>query len=149
MRNALTMTAVSTATACVLLVGALGAAAQEAEAPSGALSLELNSLRSVEQGCRVAFVLRNETGADLEALSYEIAVFDADGVLDRMLVLPFGSLAQDKTRAMQFDITESECAGIGRVLINTVAECSAAEGAAPDCLAALETTNLTEVEFGL
>lgn len=137
------------AAAAVALGGTLSATAQETEAGAGAITLQLNSLRTIEQGCRVAFVLRNETGTDIEALSYEIAVFDSGGQLDRMLVLPFGALPQDKTRAMQFDLTETDCAGIGQVLVNTVAECSAAGGAEVDCLAALETSNLTEADFGL
>lgn len=136
------------ATATLALGPALPAMAQQATEAPGAISLQLNSLRTIEQGCRVAFVLQNATGQDIEALSYEIAVFDSEGRLDRMLVLPFGALPSAKTRAMQFDLTETECEGISQVLVNTVAECSAAGAAELDCLAALDTSNLTEVEFG-
>jgi len=143
MRNILT--AIAAAATVILPSGP--AAAQDAG--TGALTLELNRAATVETGCRLTYVATNGTGSDLEAASYEVAVFDGAGVVDRLLILEFGDLADGRTKVMQFDMTEAACEDVSRVLINTVSECRAVDGTQADCLARLETTTRTDIAFGL
>jgi hypothetical protein len=132
------------AMATVTTVGASAAFAQD-----GGFGLELNNAREAENGCRMTYVARNGTGTDLSAISFEVAVFDAEDIVSRLLILEFGALTDGRTKVVQFDLADQPCAGISRLLVNSVSECSAAEGEAPDCMAVLNASSRTDIGFGL
>jgi hypothetical protein len=144
MQNPLSALTLSAAIAGAGLIAA-PAAAQD----GGAFRLELNNTTAVETGCRLTYVATNEMGIDLEEASYEVAVFDGEGLVQRLLILQFGALSDGRTKVVQFDLTETACEDISRLLVNSVSECTAADGSTPDCLAALETTSRSDIEFGL
>lgn len=122
------------------------AAAQEAAAPS--ISLELNSLQPAQGSCRLTFVAANNLGAPLSKVAYEVALFDGKGLVDRLTVLDFRLLPEGKTKVRQFDLPETNCADIGRVLINDATACEG-EGIEPaDCIRKLETSTRTKLDFG-
>jgi hypothetical protein len=123
------------------------AAAQEANAP--ALSLELNALQPSEGGCRLTFVVANGLGANVSRAAFELVLFDAEGLVDRMTVVDFQDLPADKTKVRQFDFKGTSCDQLGRVLINDATDC-AGDGIAPDaCIRNLKTTTKSSsVEFG-
>lgn len=116
-----------------------------------ALSLELNSLGdTADGGCRLTYVANNGMTAALEKTSFQMAVFDGTGSVTRLIVLDFGALAVGKTKVVQFDIPGQTCAQISRIVVNDVAQCTAAGGAAvPDCLTTLATASRTAIQFGL
>lgn len=117
---------------------------------SASIALELNNAATVDTTCRVTYVARNGLDSDLEVMTLEIAVFDAEGtVTDTRILLDFGSMAAGKTKAIAFDLAETTCDQISRLLLNDVAECTAADGSSPDCLAALDTSSRTDIDFGL
>ncbi|WP_236545159.1 hypothetical protein [Tropicimonas marinistellae] len=136
------LTAMTVAT--VTSLGATAAISQE----SG-FGLELNNAREAENGCRMTYVARNATGTDLSAVSFEVAVFDAEDIVSRLLILEFGALTDGKTKVVQFDLADQPCSGISRLLINSLAECTATEGEAPDCLGVLTPSSRTDIGFGL
>jgi len=145
-------------TLTALALSALAAAApgaalaqQEAQPPGGgSFTLELNNAATVEANCRVTYVATNGMGTDLDSMTLEMAVFDAAGtVTDTRILLDFGAMAAGKTKAIAFDLAETTCEDISRLLVNDVAECTAADGSEPDCLAALETSSRAEIDFGL
>ncbi len=127
------------------------APAQQAESENGGgLTLELNTTATVEQSCRVTYVATNNLGTDLETMTLEMAVFDAEGtVTDTRILLDFGTMMAGKTKAIAFDLAETTCEDISRLLVNDVPECTATDGSEPDCLAALETSSRAEIDFGL
>ena len=117
---------------------------------SASIALELNNAATVDTTCRVTYVARTGLDSDLEVMTLEIAVFDAEGtVTDTRILLDFGSMAAGKTKAIAFDLAETTCDQISRLLLNDVAECTAADGSSPDCLAALDTSSRTDIDFGL
>ncbi|QDC11555.1 hypothetical protein FHY55_07950 [Oceanicola sp. D3] len=118
-------------------------------AQSGNFGLELNAARDVGEGCRLTYVATNNTGEGLEKASYEVAVFDQDGVVSRLLILEFGQLQADKTKVVQFDLSDMACSDISRLLVNSVSECVGAEGTSPDCMEGLTTSSRAEIQFGL
>lgn len=124
-------------------------AAPAAAQDGGAFRLELNNTAAVDTGCRLTYVATNAMGLDLDEASYEVAVFDGDGRVQRLLILQFGALTDGRTKVVQFDLAETSCEDISRLLVNSVSECTAADGSSPDCLAALETTSRSDIEFGL
>lgn len=114
--------------------------------------LELNNAADTDAGgCRLTYVATNRTGVDLSQAAYEVAVFNGNGIVSRILVLAFGALPEGKTRIVQFDISDQQCADTSRIIVNDVAECTLAEdGATGDfCLSTLATASRAAIQFGL
>jgi hypothetical protein len=149
MHNPLRTLSLSAAIACAALAPGAAAAQSDADGNGGSFTLELNNAQSEGGGCRLTYVATNETGADIEEIGYEVAVFDTEGVVDRLLILEFGRLSDGRTKVVQFDLAETSCDGISRLLVNGVAACSAADGAAPDCMGLLETAARGDIAFGM
>ena len=131
------------------IAAALAAAPGAAQQTGGSFALELNNAEGVEDGCRLTFVAENGLGTALDATSYEVAVFDGDGVVDRLLILEFGALDADKTKVVQFDLSDTTCPAISRILVNDVAECTAADGSEPACMDGLALSSRTDIQFDL
>lgn len=131
------------------LAAAAGLGAPVGAQTPGPFTLELNNTSDIEQSCRLTYVATNDMGMDLSGASYEVAVFDAEGTVERLLILQFGALEDGRTKVVQFDLADTACSNISRLLVNSVAECTAADGSEPDCLGALETTSRSEINFGL
>jgi len=119
-------------------------------AKSAKIQFELNSLKQREAACRITFVITNGRPEALSELAYEVALFDRSGGVDRLTTFDFGSLPGLKTRVKRFDLNNSICKDIGRLLINRASKC-VFEGSAElaTCETALQTTNKTDVKFGL
>ena len=122
------------------LICAPQALAQEA---AGGVSIELNRVDAVQDACRLTFLAENTLGSDLDTLSLETVLIDADGRVERLTLFEFGVLPDGVPRARQFDIPGLACDGLARVLINGVAACSA--GAA--CAEGLAVSTRTDVEI--
>ena len=131
-----------------LALGA-GALAGPASAQQSGFELELNTLRPTESGCRLTYVARNATGSDVDAASFEVAVFDGEGAVNRLLILEFGKLRDGRTKVVQFDLANQPCDDISRLLVNAAAECAIAGSDGADCLDLLVPSSRTEVAFGL
>jgi hypothetical protein len=137
-----------TAAAVALSIVAVPAAAQDAPE----FILELNNAADTDAGgCRLTYVATNRTGVALSQAAYEVAVFNGNGIVSRILVLAFGALPEGKTRIVQFDISDQQCADTSRIIVNDVAECTLAEdGATGDfCLTTLATASRAAIQFGL
>jgi hypothetical protein len=107
-----------------------GAAAEEA---AGAIGIELNSASDQEGTCRLTYVVTNGTTTDLTQASWEVAVFDGAGAVNRLWVLEFGELPQGRTRVVQFDLADQPCEGVSRISVNDAVDCQSAGGALDLC----------------
>lgn len=135
-------------TVAALLASTMPVLAQSA-APAPALSLELNALQPSEKGCRLTFVVNNGLGGELAQAAFEIALFNADGVVDRLMVLDFKELPVGKTKVSRFDLAGADCGKISRVLINHATECTGVGIEPAACIRQLKTDTKTGVTFGL
>ena len=143
MRNA----AITVMAATFALLGADMASAEET--PSARLVLELNALQPSDKGCRLTFVVSNKLGQHLTKAAFEIALFSDTGVVERLSILDFGDLPADKTKVTRFDLAGTDCAKVGRVLVNSATEC-VGEGVDPRlCMRALKPQSKSSVEFGV
>jgi hypothetical protein len=136
------------ALACATLAAPV--AAQTAD--EGAFSLDLNSAAQTEAGsCRLTYVAVNGTKTPLSQTDFEVAVFDAEGVVSRFLVMKFGALVAGKTKVLQFDFDQTSCEQISRIVVNNAPACTLAEtGEQSDiCLKGLKTSSRTAIQFGL
>ena len=124
------------------------ALAQEA-APGPSLTLELNGLEPSSGGCRLTFLVRNGLGAALEKAAFEIALFDKAGLVQRLTVFDFKDLPDGKTKVRQFDLAETDCAAVGRVLVNDAVACEGEGVEAGACIRHLDAaTKAADVTFG-
>lgn len=125
-------------------------AAEAGEGASGStpgLFLELNTLQQVNTACRMVFMAENTLGGDLTGVSFETVLVNTDGVVNRLTVFDFKELPKDRPRVRQFDLDNTQCDTIGRVLINGAASCEGDGLKASDCIDKLSVSSRTEVEI--
>lgn len=136
----------------ILASAALASAAMltgAAMAQSGNFALELNNASETDNGCRLTYVATNNTGTALTETSYEVAIFDGEGRVSRLLVLEFGALALGKTKVVQFDLADQACSNISRIIVNNIADCRSEEGDHDFCITGLVTKSLNDIQFGI
>ena len=117
--------------------------------PAPQLSLELNAAQPSDKGCRLTFVVNNALGADLSKAAFEIALFNAAGVVDRLSVLDFKDLPAGKTKVTRFDLAGTDCTKLSRVLINSATECAGTGVEPAACMRGLKTQTKTGIAFGV
>lgn len=123
------------------------ALAGQAGAQEKAIAIELNKATNTDAGCRLTFVVKNDTQSLLEKTSYEIAAFDAAKTVTKLLVFEFGRLPAGKTKVVEFALAGVGCTDISRILVNTAPQCMADGSASTLCLDALKTSSLTPITF--
>lgn len=131
-----------------MTIGVSEAMAQDADAK---FTLQLNGAANNDAGgCRMTFVAVNRSGQELSDSAYQVGVFDAAGVVRRILVLGFGALEDAKTRIVVFELPDQPCADISRIVVNDVAACKLVDGSDADfCMRGLATSSLTDIQFGI
>jgi hypothetical protein len=140
-------------TACILLLAWLpmtGFAEDEpaAEAPSTAqLGVELNRLEQLDSVCRVYLVFENQLGSPLDKLQLELVLFDSQGFVWRRLTLDAAPIAEDKTSVKLFDLADTQCDQMGRILINDLIEIAGPDGALPNDVAQLNLSTKLKVDL--
>lgn len=116
---------------------------------SGALDLQLNNAVSHDGVCRLSFLVRNGLDVALKDLGLEIVLLDKDGLARNFMMLRTGELIRGKRRVRQFDLPDVDCATIGEVLVNDVADCQGDGLTSASCLAALKPSSKTAIKLGL
>lgn len=105
------------------------------------LSIELNKLEQVEEICRVYFVFENALDHKLERLQLELVLFDTKGFIKRRLTLDAAPIDKDKTSVKLFDLPETQCTNVGRILINDVVKIAGPDGDLPDNVSQLDLSS--------
>jgi hypothetical protein len=131
------------AMALSIALGFLG----QASAQEKVIAIELNKATNSEAGCRLTFVVNNDTQSLLEKTSYEIAAFDAAKTVMKLLVFEFGRLPVGKTKVVEFALAGVACTDISRILVNTAPACIADGAESTVCLDALRTSSLVQIVF--
>ena len=88
--------------------------------------LELNSVESADNRCRVSFVIENKSEAAIESLKLDLVAFSTDGGILRRLITEMGPVYAAKTMVRAF-LVDSECRQIGAILDNDVTACAPGE----------------------
>ncbi|MEA2945573.1 MAG: hypothetical protein QOI40_903 [Alphaproteobacteria bacterium] len=112
-----------------LLAPVLFASAMAAAAPAPAedsIRLELNAAESVQNRCRLSFVIENKSESPIETLKLDLGVFSREGIIQRRLVTEMGPVLRIKTMIKAFEI-DGDCGQVGSILVNDIAACSPGE----------------------
>ena len=148
LQSALRSIAIRTATvAWTLGCIALWPGGLHASETGNTLSLELNGLRQAGEACRVVFVAQNGLGGDLDELSLEIVAFDRQGIVSHLTIFDFAALPEGRPRVRRFELADTQCETIGRVLINGIAACKGAQLDGQACETGLRLVNKTGIDF--
>lgn len=122
--------------------------AEETKTAATGLHLELNRLEQNGAACRASLIARNGFAADLDQAAFELVMFDQAGLITLMTAFDFGSLPTGKTVVRRFDIPETGCNALSRILVNGVARCDGEGVDTQRCQTGFSTSNRTEIEFG-
>lgn len=122
------------------------------DAAAGGFNLELNAAADTTAGaCRLTYVVSNNSDTALSSATYEFAVFDAEGVVQRLLALDFGDMVEGKTKILQFDLAQTPCNSISRIVVNKATACTA-PGSDENlglCMDGLSAASRTAIQFGI
>ncbi|HEY7665357.1 MAG TPA: hypothetical protein VH934_19740 [Xanthobacteraceae bacterium] len=106
-----------------------------ASAADEKVAIELNSIETVDNHCRLNFVIENKSDVAIESFKLDVVVFGVDGGILRRLLMEMGPVRPAKTIVRTFPV-DGECNQIGSILVNDVAACVPGEpGACLDGLA--------------
>ncbi|NKN32789.1 Tat pathway signal sequence domain protein [Marichromatium bheemlicum] len=119
----------------IALVATLFCAPTQATTPpEGALEVELNKLEQRADACVTYLVFGNRTATDFTSLQLELVLFDDQGLIQQRLALEAAPLTAGKTSVKLFEVADTRCDQLGRLLINDVTVCADDTGARSDCL---------------
>ena len=119
----------SAALAATLLAGTAALAAP--------VHVELNTVETADNRCRVTFVIENKGPDGVESLKLDLAVFNPQRIVQRRLITELGPLRGSKTIVKTFAL-EGACGEIGSILVNDV---TCAPGTPDSCLTGLELSS--------
>jgi hypothetical protein len=84
--------------------------------------VELNTMESAENQCRMTFVVENKS-ASLDSLKLDLVVFNTESIVYRRLLTEMGPVRAGRTIVKTYAI-ETKCAQVGSVLVNDIAACT-------------------------
>ena len=88
--------------------------------------VELNSIESADNRCRLNFVVQNKSRVAIESMKLDLVGFDTDGGIVRRLITEMGPVRAAKTVVRAF-IVDIDCRQLGAVLVNDVTACAPGE----------------------
>jgi len=121
--------------------------AQSAEKTPPTLFLELNEVQDVGTACRLTFLVRNETGQAIDQSIFETVVFDSSGSVVSLSLFDFRELPADRPRVRQFELPNTACGTVGKVLINGANSCLVEGGESEICDRTLSLRSRQTVEL--
>ncbi len=123
----------------------LGALAQTTPpAATGPLTVEINKFEPNDTGgCRAFFLFRNETGLTFEGFEMSLAIFNASGVIDRLLSIDAAPLPAARTTLKLFEIPDIACTDISQILLHEIPSCKPQNAEQMDCYSLLELNSRT------
>lgn len=132
------------------VAGAVSAAAQDAAGGNqDGFRVQLNKMSAVSEACRIYLVFENRTGEAYDAYTLDLVMFDADGEILRRLAVEAGAMPEGKTRVKPFDLSGTDCANVGKILLNEVMTCEGPQGggSSASCTKAAHPESRIETPF--
>lgn len=111
------------------------------------LSMELNATDTVENACRLTFVLQNALDQDIDALRAETVLFSSDGQVVLLTIFDFGILPVNRPRVRQFQVPGRDCDSLGQVLVNGLDTCTIGGAASDMCQSSLTLSSRVRIEL--
>jgi hypothetical protein len=119
-------------------------------APIGAeerILLQLNKLEDVSPNCRAYLFLENGTSAAFSSFTLDLVTFSKDGVISQRMAVELAPIGPKKNIVSLFDIPDTSCSEVVRMLLNGITSCQTATGDRQDCVDLVELSSLAKAEF--
>jgi hypothetical protein len=99
-----------------------------ANAATESVRIELNGAETVDNRCRLTFVIENTLARAIDSFKLDLVVFNPEGIVYRRLVTEMAPVRDAKTVVKTFAV-EGDCAQVGSILVNDVTACVPDEAA--------------------
>ncbi|WP_299638138.1 hypothetical protein [uncultured Ruegeria sp.] len=123
------------------------ASAQSGAESSTRLFVELNSAEDVAGACRLTFLVKNETGQQIDGAVFETVIFDTEGGVLNLSLFDFRDLPASRPRVRQFDLPNRTCDAVGQALINGASSCVVDGSESDICDSTLTLSSRVEMEL--
>ena len=131
-----------------LAAAALLLACQPAFAETGRLTIEINKFEEITGGgCRAFFLFQNATPTSFEGFEMSLAIFDKQGVIDRLLSIDAAPLPVARTTLKLFEVPQIACTDIGQVLLHDVPVCKPQNAENTDCYPLIDLSSKTSAQL--
>ena len=131
-----------------LMQGAFAQDARPAAPPRGGIVVELNKLEPAGGACRSYFIVTNGSPEAPKELRLTVYLFDKTGVILRSMSLTFNDIRGERSKIVLFELPETNCADLGRLVVNEVTSCTTPAGAPlANCTGLLAARTRAPVEF--
>lgn len=128
-------------------IGAWAAGPLQAQDGGPPITVELNKLEPADQACRLFLLLHNGSEQAYDALTLELVSFDRDGLIGQRLAVDLAPLRAQKTSVRLFDLPDTDCGQVSRVLLNDVSACSIGGVGVDGCLDRIQISSRGPVPF--
>lgn len=126
--------------ACLTILLTAGPALAGAER----LEIELNKFEQADSGaCRAFFLFRNHTGQTFTGFELSLAVFDREGVIDRLLSIDAAPVPAARTTLKLFEIPGTSCDAVSEILLHEIPVCTVPNQPASDCFGQISLSSRT------
>jgi hypothetical protein len=98
-------------------------------AATESVRIELNGAETVDNRCRLTFVIQNTLARTIDNFKLDLVVFNPEGIVYRRLVTEMAPVRDAKTVVKTFAV-DGDCAQVGSILVNDVTACAPDEPAA-------------------
>ena len=133
--------------AVTLVLAIVASPARSDDSAQASLSLDLNAVEQIGESCRLVFVATNSTGKSISEMKLETVLFDPKGTVSRFALFDFKALPEGKTRVRQFDLPDTQCPAVARILINGAATCKGESLTGTECIDQLTVKSSTKTEI--
>jgi hypothetical protein len=90
--------------------------------------IELNSAETVDNRCRLTFVIQNTLARAIDSFNLDLVLFNPEGIVSRRLITEMAPIRDAKTVVKTFAV-DGDCAQVGSILVNDVTACAPDEPA--------------------
>ncbi len=126
------------------LAGAIVFTGLAATAQTSKLTIEINKFEEIAGGgCRAFFLFQNSTPTSFEGFEMSLAIFNKQGVIDRLLSIDAAPLPVARTMLKLFEVPQIACTDIGQILLHDVPVCKPQNAENTDCYPLIDLSSKT------
>lgn len=130
------------------IAGATAFTGLAATAQTSKLTIEINKFEEIEGGgCRAFFLFQNNTPTSFEGFEMSLAIFNKQGVIDRLLTIDAAPLPVARTMLKLFEVPQIACTDIGQVLLHDVPVCKPQNAENTDCYPLIDLSSKTSASL--
>ncbi len=113
------------------------------------VKVEINKIEQRDSGCLFYLVSGNESATNFQELMLDMVLFDSEDLILRRIAINLAPMSAGKTNVKMFEIADTQCTTISKVLVNEILECRDDTGQIEGCLDLLSPGSRTAISLFL